>query len=94
MREKDAEQLENLTEDQRAAVKNAFKEWVQISHEEGYAPLTDWKNFHPEVDHSALLNRLLSGKRAFKFRPHISYSYPDYGTMEKYESPLQDFTQY
>lgn len=94
MREKDAEILEGLTEDQRAAVKNAFKEWVAIAQEHDYEPIKDWNNFVPEVDHSALLNRLLSGKRAYKFKPPVSYSYPNYQTMEEYESPLMPFTKY
>ena len=62
----------------RVAVRAAFKEWVEVAQREGYEPITGWSNFLAEVDHSALLSRLLSGLAPFDERPPTSHSYPDY----------------
>lgn len=54
--------------------------WLSIRHqwpENGSGPVDH--PTHPDVDHSALLDRLLSGDRPFKYPPPCVYSYPAYG---------------
>lgn len=75
--------LSTLSADQQAAVRWAFKRWVTVASGEGYSPITEWTNFLNEVDHSALLNRLFSGKDALPERPPTLHSYPDYDSVEK-----------
>lgn len=75
------EQLEilaSLTNEQRQAVKWAFKMWVGIATHHEYEPLRDWRNFGPEVDHSALFDRILRGKAPTRERPPTEHSYPVY----------------
>jgi hypothetical protein len=74
--------LRRLSPDTRYAIKAAFIEWVQIAQAEGYEPITGWANFLAEVDHSALLARLLNGDRPFAEKPPTRHSYPDYDAME------------
>lgn len=73
--------LRRLSPDTRYAIKAAFIEWVQIAQAEGYEPITGWTNFLAEVDHSALLSRLLSGDRPFAEKPPTRHSYPDYDAV-------------
>lgn len=70
--------LATLTEEQRRAVRFALKLWVQVATHHEYEPLRDWKNFGPEVDHSALLDRILHGKSPLLERPRTEHSYPVY----------------
>lgn len=77
--------LAALTHDQRLAVRWAFKKWVQTGIKEGYMPMaggqyypTNWANFGVEVDHSALLARLLSGKAPLSQKPCLIHAYPNY----------------
>ena len=70
--------LSDLSVDQRLAVLWAFKRWVYVAQREGYSPIIDWMNFANEVDHSALLSRLLSGKDALEKKPPTQYSCPVY----------------
>lgn len=75
--------LRSLSPDQQVAVRWAIKRWVEVATREGYEPITEWRNFANEVDHSALLVRLFSGKDALPERPPTRYSYPDYDAVEK-----------
>lgn len=71
--------LKDLSDEQRDAVKWAFKRWVQVAHAEGYNPIGSWTNFGAEVDHSSLLNiRLLQGHDALEELPAKEHSYPVY----------------
>ena len=80
--------LAALTDEQRQAFRWAVKEWVRVAQHEGYEPLAAWTNHLPEVDHSALLFRLLAGKSPFVDRPERVYSYRDYDSMEDADAPL------
>lgn len=75
--------LTDMTAEQKIAVRWAFKRWVEVALREGYEPISNWANFANEVDHSALLNRLMGGKDALPERPPTLYSYPDYDAVEK-----------
>ncbi len=77
-----AQRLARLSPQTRYAIKAAFVEWVAIAQVEGYEPITRWENVIAEVDHSALLDRLLQGKRPFAEKPPTRHSYPDYDAME------------
>lgn len=61
--------------------KDYFKRWLElrISHQKGY----DFNNYNlhqliADIDHSALLNRLLNGKEPLPFPPPVQNSYPVY----------------
>ncbi len=70
--------LSRLSGDERLAVRWAFKRWVEAAQRDGYLPIRVWENFSNEVDHSALLNRLLGGKDALPESPSTEHSYPVY----------------
>lgn len=72
------DELESLDDEQRAAVKVAFKLWVDVATHHDYQPIRDWGNFAAEVDHSALLRRLLEGKPPLREKPRTEHSYPVY----------------
>jgi hypothetical protein len=73
--------LARLSPETRYAVKHAMKEWIAVAQSEGYEPITEWRNALNEIDHSALLDRLLSGKPAFAAKPPLRHSYPDYDAV-------------
>ncbi|MEE8607851.1 MAG: hypothetical protein V3S55_09610 [Nitrospiraceae bacterium] len=58
--------------------KDRFKLWVQTARDAGYARMADWGNFDVEVDHSALLTRILDGKDPLREKPVLKNGYPDY----------------
>lgn len=65
-------------------------EWVQIALQENYQQAHDggmhgqgaWANIPVEMAHSALLKRLISGKRPLELAPPRSYAYPWYTLYE------------
>lgn len=63
--------------------KDRFKLWVQTARAEGYARMQAWGNFDVEVDHSALLGRILDGKLPLPKRPPLVNGYPDYSDAEQ-----------
>lgn len=68
---------------------NAFREWLRIRAASGYAgqyPATD-----VEADHSALLNRLLRGRKALPTPPPLAYAYPWY---ELFDQPYVEWSDW
>lgn len=74
----DLDFLSVLTEAERKSIKVAFKLWVKVAAHHRYTPICHWENFPAEVDHSALLDRILSGKKPLLGRPELDRSYPVY----------------
>ena len=64
----------------------AVKEWVRlrIEHEARASEETKlvWQQLLADIDHSALLPRLLDGKEALEKAPPRAYSYPWYSLVE------------
>lgn len=58
-------------------------DWLKIRQEQGQTVPTNAEDFAAEVDHSALLRRLIEGKQPLPNPPPLSYSYPWYELMEK-----------
>lgn len=75
--------LQRLSPQTHYAIRAAVVEWITVAQSEGYEPIAGWDNAVAEIMHSALLNRLLSGKRAFVERPPVVHAYPDYDAMER-----------
>ena len=73
--------LRRLSPDTKRTVMDAVREWARIAQHEGYAPITEWRNFDAEVWHSALLWRILNGDRPYVEKPPTRHSYPDYDEM-------------
>lgn len=71
--------LRRLSPDTRYAIKAAFIEWVETARAAGYEPIVRWENFPAEVDHSALLSRILDGDAPLAEPPPKSHGYPEYG---------------
>ncbi len=67
--------------------KDRFKLWVQTARDAGYARMQDWGNFDVEVDHSALLTRILDGKDPLPEKPPLKDGYPDYQDEEEVAHP-------
>ncbi len=63
--------------------KDRFKLWVQTARDAGYARTQDWGNFDVEVDHSALLTRILDGKDPLPTEPKLKDGYPDYSQADQ-----------
>ena len=63
--------------------KDRFKLWVETARASGYARMQDWGNFDVEVDHSALLTRILDGKDPLPEKPRLTHGYPDYTAADK-----------
>jgi hypothetical protein len=82
LRQPDKKLLRALSPETRWAIRAAFKLWVQTAREEGYEPIKMWGNFENEVDHSALLNRLLLGNDPLEQAPPKAFSYPWYELHE------------
>ena len=57
-------------------------EWLKIREQEGRAFPKDVEAFVQELDHSALLQRLVSGKPALPVAPPLSFGYPWYDLLE------------
>lgn len=74
--------LKRLSPATKWAIKQAFVEWVETAQANDYDPIKDWRNFMPEVHHSALLDRILSGKKPRPVAPPTRYAYPDYAAVE------------
>lgn len=74
--------LKRLSPETQYAVKAAFIEWVETARAAGYEPIARWDNFLAEVDHSALLQRLLQGKLPLPVPPPKRHAYPDYEAVE------------
>lgn len=71
--------------------KDRFKLWVQTARAEGYARMQAWGNFDVEVDHSALLTRILDGKDPLPMRPRLKDGYPDYTAADRdAEQPAEE----
>lgn len=79
--------------DQQFAIRQAIREWLVIRLEWDRERLTALLNGNmpivyqllADVDHSALLHRLLSGKPPLPTPPPRRYSYPDYESGEVLE---------
>jgi len=81
--------MEPLTEEQIAFVTRAFSEW--------FAVLFDEQKVYPtnaDVDHSALLHRLLEGKKPFPNPPPKRFSYPCYALAEGEKVEIGSFTEH
>ena len=65
-------------------VLECVKEWVRVrAMETKDAPtMEEWSQFRADMDHSSLLRRLLSGKKALPEPPPLRHSYPDYNSVE------------
>jgi len=68
---------------EQAKVLSAITEWMKIAEQEGYTIPSDYLGFNIHATKSALLKRLLSGKKPFKFPPPRAYSYPWYSLLEE-----------
>lgn len=67
--DKDRKFLSTLTYEQKWAIIHTFLDYNAIASKEKYVPLMSWTNFSAEIMHSALLQRLLSGKKPLEERP-------------------------
>lgn len=71
--------------------KDRFKLWVETARDAGYARMQDWGNFDVEVDHSALLSRILDGKDPLPEKPRLTQGYPNYSVADAdVEVPRQE----
>ena len=68
--------MENKTISIQDATK-AFAEYIHILNQERYGHPTE-----ADVQHSALLQRLLSGKKPLPLPPPLAMSYPNYSLVE------------
>lgn len=66
-----------------------MSEWVRILNENGHGSPTG-----ADVDHSALLRRLLEGKEAFKNPPPKMFAYPNYKLAEGKEVEIYEINDY
>lgn len=66
--------MKKLTQKRVDWIINQIVEWYRIRNENG---ITD-NPTSPDVDHSSLLRRLLSGEEIFPYAPPRNHSYPDY----------------
>lgn len=57
-------------------------EWLKIREQEGRSFPQDVQAFVLELDHSALLQRLVSGKQPLPTAPPLSFAYPWYDLIE------------
>ena len=53
--------------------------WLEIRQQEGKPFPISLFNLKADIDHSALLQRLLAGKEPLPHPPLLKHSYPDYG---------------
>ena len=67
--------------------KDLFKKWLEIRHQ-FECKERDFQSLVCDIDHSALLCRLFSGKKPLPEPPPIKNSYPDYGAVEN--KPAKD----
>lgn len=77
----------SLTFEQQQFVHRCINRWAWIrfgamTPEEQQTHRTTITQVSADVDHSGLLNRLLSGKRPFKYPPPRAMSYPWYSLLE------------
>jgi len=73
-----------MTDEQREVLEKV-KQWlaVRIEHQNAPQEVKDvWQQLTADIDHSALLGRLLEGKEPFDIPPPLSYSYPWYTLIE------------
>jgi hypothetical protein len=68
---------EGLSREQIYFATRCMSEWIRIRQDNGYGYPTS-----ADVDHSSLLFRLLSGKKALDKPPPTRFSYPDYALAE------------
>jgi hypothetical protein len=66
-----------LTMDQSDFVRRCFKRWAELNPHSG----TSYSISFADMDHSALLDRLLLGLPVYKFPPPRAMSYPWYDLM-------------
>lgn len=57
-------------------------DWLKVREEGGYSFPANADEFAAEVDHSALLRRLMEGKAPLPNPPPLSHSYPWYELVE------------
>jgi hypothetical protein len=67
-------------------------EWLRVREQEGKPFPSDVSQFITELDHSALLERLVRGKRPLPTRPPLSFSYPWYELLEEGAADASDVT--
>jgi hypothetical protein len=68
-------------ETRRIAV--AVRDYIRIARETGKSRYTpDWLPTDADIDHSALLRRLLNGEKIYKIPPPNRYSYPWYELID------------
>jgi len=73
-----------MTDEQREVLEKV-KQWlrVRIEHQDAPQEVKDvWQQLTADIDHSALLGRLLDGKEPLDIPPPLSYSYPWYELVE------------
>ena len=58
-------------------------DWLKIREQEGHPFPTDVSDFAVQMDHSALLRRLMEGKLALPDAPPLSFSNPWYDLAER-----------
>lgn len=69
---------------------DALVRWLNIRAQHGYEFSRDQYQFFADIDHSALLRRLLEGKEPLPEPPPRSFSYPWYSVIEDGEgSPIE-----
>lgn len=75
----------NLTKDQIEFACKMFAKWTDICFENGRQPNS------PNIDHSALLRRLLDGGQPHKNPPPTRNSYPGWSLIEDEEIEISTF---
>lgn len=73
-----------MKEEERELV-HAVVEWIKTARKAYGNP--EWIPYPADIDHSALLNRLMDGKAPLPYAPTRSFSYPWY---DLYDKPMED----
>lgn len=61
---------------------DALVKWLEIREKNGYEFPSSLMQLICDMEHSALLQRLLNGKQPTEERPPKSFSYPNYGLVD------------
>ncbi len=89
-----------LSDCEARRVLRCVSEWAVLAIREGYEPAIKgalheqgaWANLPVEIDHSALLKRLIQGKKPLEMAPPRSHSYPWYNLYENGEGNAYEVT--
>lgn len=75
-----------MISDEQQRVLNAIKRWLSVAGKEGYwgeTGLVHFQQLCADIDHSALLRRLIEGKQPLPIPPPRAIGYPWYDIIER-----------